>query len=260
MSHIAKVTKQRPAKKRGFRISSSVLQWGVVAIVAGFMMFFLVRSVTSRPEDTPPTPLLGTAQPDLISLTRTTSDLQLDSQTRAAFAPEVSARLARADSLAAANRWPEVSEYLRGLLRTTKSGGTASVRAYLGYCYYRSASPDYALAQFRKSFAVADSALPGLQPWLAFAIGYLFQSRGFADSAAAWYERAADSPSDADSAFIAAAANNLGVVRELLGDSAAAALMYARAGTAGGSALDGRAARIIAENAARVARHAPPTP
>lgn len=231
-----------------------MLQWAVVAVVGGFMIFFLIRSITSRTDDAPPLPLLSGATADLTSMTRTIGDIEIDSATRALFPSDIGLRLTSADSLVREGKWPEASSHLRGLLRSANGGDAAAIRAYLGYCYYRSASPDYALAQFRNSFLLADSALPSLTPWLAFSIGYLFQSRGFADSAIGWYEAAHRSPPTGRPALLAAVVNNLGVACEILGDTARAVEMYAQAEAGTDTTENGRSTRTIRDNLARVRR------
>lgn len=255
MAQLGRVRKERPKKK--FRLSWDVIQWVVVGIVAAFMGFFLIRALVSRPTDTPPIPFVTQQQPDLIALTRTLGEINLDSTTRSMFPAELASRLPTIDSLVAERRFNEAVEGLQRHLRRATPAETAAIRAYLGYCYLQTTAYDLALMHWRKARVIAVQALPGLVPWLDFAIGFLFGSRSLPDSALASYRRIPPGAVVPVGYGRPGVLNNTGVALELLGDSTAAARLYLEARTALGPEHLPRAAEVIAENISRLARFLP---
>jgi tetratricopeptide (TPR) repeat protein len=243
----------RPKPKQGrFRLSSSLVQWVVVAAVAAVMLFLLVRSLVNRPTDSPPIPLLAAAKTDLTTVTRMLGDIELDSAARALFPEELRGQLAEADTLSAQGRWTDAVSSLYRMVRRPHASEVAAARAYLGYCYYRAASPDHALLHLRMSLVLADTALPGLVPWLLFSIGYLFEAHGFHDSALVYSGRHAAQSHEVSQLSRIAVLNNMGVSREAEGDRAAAAVLYSRAAELLDSTADERPRRTVIDNLARV--------
>jgi hypothetical protein len=256
MAQLGKVRKQRPKKQ--FRIPSSVVQWAIVGVVAGFMAFFLVRALVSKPTDTPPIPFLSQKQTDLVALTRSLGDITLDSTARAAFPAELNQRLVGADTLVAQRRFNDAIGLLYRQLKDANPATTAAIRTYLGYCYHLATSSDMALMHWRKALALADTADPTLVPWLGFSIGFLFQSRGVPDSALVAYGRVpADAPVPTGIGR-AAVLNNSGVAKEVLGDSTGAVRLYADALAALDTLGPPRSAAVIKDNLNRLARFSLP--
>ena len=254
MSQLGKVRKQRPQKK-GFRIPSSIVQWGIVGIVGGVMAFFLVRSLTTKPFDTPPTPFLSNQKSDLTALTHTIGDIQVDSTLRAAFAADMQKKIVTVDTMIAQRRLNDAINLLYGGLRSAKPAAAAALRAYIGFCFYTATSSDMALMHWRKGLAAADSANPALVPWLAFATAYLFQTRGVPDSALAYYARVPAGAAEPVGLGPAAVLNNSGFAREVLADTAAAITLYTQALAAIDTVANAQPASTIRDNLSRLNRH-----
>jgi tetratricopeptide (TPR) repeat protein len=254
MAQLGKVRKQRPQKK-GFRIPSSVVQWGIVGIVGGVMAFFLVRSLATKPFDTPPTPFLSNQQQDLTALTHTVGDIEVDSTLRAAFPADMQAKIVSADTMVAQRRLNDAINLLYGGLRSAKPATLAALRAYIGFCYYTAKSSDMALMHWRKGLAVADSANPALVPWLAFAAAYLFQTHGVPDSALAYYERVPAGSIVPVGLGAAAVLNNSGFAREALADTAGAIALYEQALAAIDTVANASPVSTIRENLIRLNKH-----
>lgn len=253
MAQLGKVRKQRPQKK-GFRIPSSIVQWGIVGIVGGVMAFFLIRSLASKPFDTPPTPFLSSQQQDLTALTRTIGDIQTDSTLRAAFPADLQAKLVTVDTMVAQRRLNDAINLLYGGLRSAKPATYVALRAYIGLCYHTAKSSDMALMHWRKGLAAADTANPALVPWLAFATGYLFQTHGVPDSALAYYARVPAGSNVPAGLGPAAVLNNSGFAREVLADTGAAITLYTQALAAIDTLVNAKPASTIRDNLSRLNR------
>lgn len=213
------IRQKRPPKK--FRIPGSVVSWGIVGIVAVVLVMLVVGALTRPPSEPAPIPFLANAKTDLISLTRMLGDVTLDSSTRALFPKELDARLVGPDSLFAQRRWYDALAALSKMLNRATRPESAAIRAYMGFCDYDADNLDRSLQHFRKSLA-KDSSPSGIAPRLEFYIGWLFQSRGFQDSAIAYYSRALHDLPDTARLLKAYVANNMGVAYEVLKDMSAA--------------------------------------
>jgi tetratricopeptide (TPR) repeat protein len=256
MAQLGKVRKQRPEKKR-FRVSSSILQWAIVAVVGGAMAFFLVRSLVSKPTDTPPIPFLSSRPTDLGALTRTLGDITLDSAARAAFPAGLNSRLVGVDTLVAQRRFDDAIGLLYRQLKDAEQGTIAAVRAYLGQCCYLSRSADMALMHWRKALAAADTASPALVPWLRFSVGFLFQSHGLPESALVHYRAMPADRSVPSGLGLAAVLNNTGAALEALADTVEAVRLYSSAIAVLDTLAPAQAAKTISDNRTRLAGPGP---
>jgi tetratricopeptide (TPR) repeat protein len=127
---------------------------------------------------------------------------------------------------------------------------SAAIRAYMAFCDYEAGNLDRSLQHFRKSLA-ADSSPTGIAPRLQFSIGWMFQSRGYQDSAIAYYTRARRTLPDSARLLKSEAANNAGVAYEVLKDTSAAAGMYREAAALLDTISYPKEAKTIRENMAR---------
>ena len=248
MAKTKNIRQKRPAKK--FSIPSNVIQWGIVGIV-GVVVIVLVVGTLTRPSEPTPIPLLSSAKNDLISLTRMLGDMKLDSDTRAMFPSSLDARLAGPDSLFAQRRWYDALEALNRALKGASRSDSALLYAYMGFCDYEAGNMDRALLSFRKSLA-GDSSPNGLAPRLQFSVGWLFQSRGYQDSAVAYYSRARRTLPDSAQLLRAAAANNSGAAYEVSGDTSSAAAAYRDAAALLDTVAYSKESETIRENLARL--------
>ncbi len=251
MAKIKSIHQKRP-EKRKLRIPKSVIQWGIVGIVAVVLIYMVGRTLLRSPGEPAPIPMLSTAKTDLISLTRMLGDVTLDSSTRALFPHELNSRLAGPDSLVAQRRWYDAVNTLYPMLKKATLPESAALHAYMGFCEREAANLDRSLQSFRKSLA-ADSSPVRLAPWVAFNIGFLFQERGYQDSAVAYYSRARRVLPDSAVLLKASAANNAGVAYEVLKDTAAAAAALGQASALLDSIAYPKESRTIRENLMRVA-------
>jgi tetratricopeptide (TPR) repeat protein len=248
VAKIKNIRQKRPPKK--FRIPNSVIQWGIIGVV-GAVLVVLVVSALTRPSEPAPLPLLSTARNDLISLTRMLGDVVPDSSTRALFPSSLSARLAGPDSLFAQRRWYDALAALNRMLKGVSRPESAALYAYMGFCDYEAGNMDRALGSFRKSL-VKDSSPNGLAPRIQFSIGWLFQSRGYQDSAIAHYARARSILADSAYLLSAEAANNAGVAYEVLKDSTSAKAAFNEAAAMLDTIAYSREAKAVRENLARL--------
>lgn len=226
VAKIKNIRQQRPKKK--FRIPSSVMQWGIVGVVAVVLVVLVVGALSRPPTEPAPIPLLSNAPKDLISVTRMLGDVTLDSSTRALLPDEMNARLAGPDSLFAERRWYDALTALSKMLKGATRPESAAIRAYMAFCDYEAENLDRSLQHLRKSLA-ADSNPAGIAPRIAFYMGWMFQSRGYQDSAVVCYSRARRMLPDSARLLRAAAANNAGAAYEVLQDTAAAGDAYREA-------------------------------
>jgi len=220
---------RRRSDRRG-SVARGPWVWVVGAVVVLVALFFLARTLSTAPTEAPPVPVLANAAPDLTALTRMLGDIGVDS-TRAADLPEdVRAQLGRVDSLVTERSWYDAIELLRRLRKSTPPDRAAFLHDYLGYCHHQAAHPDRALLEFRRALEAAGPGDSLLRYRIAFCVGYLFQSRGFADSALAFYSyaRGAAHPDSTDP-LLPALLNNLGLAREYLKDRAGARELYLEA-------------------------------
>jgi tetratricopeptide (TPR) repeat protein len=221
VAKIKNIHQKRPEKK--FRIPKSVTQWGLVGIVAAVLIVLVGRSLLRPPGEPAPIPLLSTAKTDLISLTRMLGDVALDTATRAQFPEGLNARLTGPDTLVAQSRWFDAVNALLPMLKGMTAAESAAVFAYAAVCQYEAANLDNSLHMFRKSMKTGgQSPVSRLGPWVAFNVAFLFQSRGYQDSAIAWYARARRMLGSSTSPLRAHSANNVGVAYEVLRDTLAA--------------------------------------
>ncbi len=250
MAKIKNIRQQRPAKK--FRIPNSVIQWGIVGVV-GVVLVVLVVGALTRPSEPAAIPLLSSAKTDLISLTRMLGDVKLDRGTHAWLEEKLGARVVGPDSLFAQRRWYDALTALSRMLKGATPPESAAIRAYMGFCDYEAGNLDRSLQSFRKSLA-ADSNPTGIAPRLQFSIGWMFQSRGYQDSAIAYYYRALHSAPDSARLLRGEAANNAGVADEVLRDTPAATAAYNEAAALLDTLVWPAEAKTIRENRARFAR------
>ncbi|MEO0081914.1 MAG: hypothetical protein ABIL25_06440 [candidate division WOR-3 bacterium] len=101
--------------------------------------------------------------------------------------------------------------------------------------------------------AADDSTGRGLRARAAFAIAYLFQSRGFPDSAEYYYFAARALLPDS-SPLLAAVLNNIGVIRETRGDTTGARKHYAAAAVFCDTVANTPSARTLRDNLRRLTR------
>jgi tetratricopeptide (TPR) repeat protein len=250
VAKIKNIRQKRPDKK--FRIPSSVMQWGIVGVVAVVLVVLVVGALSRPPAEPAPIPILSTAKIDLISVTRMLGDVTLDSGTRALFPGELGVKLAGPDSLFAQRRWYDALTALNRMLSGATRPESAAIRAYMAFCDYEADNLDRSLQHFRKSLA-ADPNPNGLAPRLAFAMGWMFQSRGYQDSAVAYYTRALQALPDSARLLKASAANNAGAAYEVLKDTAEAGGAYREAATLLNTITYPKESKTIRENLARLA-------
>jgi len=227
------------------------MQWGIVGVVVAVLVVLVVGGLTRPPAEPAPIPLLVPAKPDLISITRMLGDVKLDSTTRALFPAELDVRLAGPDSLYAQRRWYDALAALSKTLGRATRPESAAIRAYMAFCQYGADNLDRSLQSFRKSLA-ADSGPAGIAPVVEFSIGWLFQSRGFQDSAVAYYSLARRVRPDSARLLKAQAANNAGAAYEVLNDTAAAGAAYREAAALLDSTAFPREAKTVRENLVRL--------
>lgn len=247
----AKLKPGKEHKKGGFRLPAGVTTWLVVGVVGIAVGFLLVNSLSRPPGNSGPIPFLSTVSQDLVSITRMIGDVALDSSFRAAV-PEDTARFGAVDSLIAERKFPDASHRLQVMARRPEPGLSGPLNAYLGLVWHYSGSPDRSLAAFR---TVVDSASGALAGWAAFAAAWLFQGRGYQDSAVAWYDRAL-LLLDSASPVRPMAENNLGVAWETLKDVEQARTHLLAAAAAIDTADTSRPARTLRDNLRRL----PPAP
>jgi len=250
VAKIKNIRQKRPAKK--FHLPSSVVQWGIVGVVAVVLVVLVVGALSRPPSEPAPIPLLTSAQPDLISITRMLGDVKLDSGIRALFPEEMGARFAGPDSLYAQRRWYDALTALGKMLGRATRPESAAIRAYMAFCWYDADNLDRSLQSFRKSLA-EDSSPTGPAPRLAFSVGWVFQSRGYQDSAVAYYSRARRFLPDSARLLRAQAANNAGAAYEVLKDTAAAGDAYREAAALLDSTAYPKETKTIKENLTRAA-------
>ena len=247
---IKNIRQKRPKKK--FRIPGSVVSWGIVGIVVVVLAMLVVGALTRPPADPAPIPMLSTAKPDLISVVRMLGDVTLDSNTRALFPAELGTRLAGPDSLFAQRRWYDALGALNKMLNRATQPESAAIRAYMAFCWYDADNLDRSLQSFRKSLT-EDSSPTGIAPRLQFSVGWLFQSRGYQDSAIAYYSRARRTLPDSVRLLKASAANNAGAAYEVLKDTSSAAAAYNEAAALLDTIVYPKETKTIRENLARLA-------
>jgi tetratricopeptide (TPR) repeat protein len=233
------------------------VQWGTLGLVAAGVLFVLSRSLCRPPAEPGPLPVLAQAQTDLGTVTRLLGDVALDSATRALFPSELRPALTAADTFADQRRWHDAINAIQPMLRDARPVDAAALHGLAGYLYHKTASPDWALREFRRGLAAAETSGSKLVPWLAFTVGYLFQSHGFADSCIPYYERAErtlrDAAEDGTTGMSTALlANNLGVAYEALEDTAAAVERFEQAWEMLDTLADPKTARQVRDNLLRV--------
>lgn len=230
--------------------------WVVVGVVVLFALFMLTRTLATSADPNVIIPYLSVNDRDLTALTRMMGEVTPDTA-RSDLPEELLPRFRQVDSLLLEYNWPAAIERLRGLVKPMPGDRVAVVHELLGFCYHRSSSPDRALNEFRLELAAA----PGDSTRrfrASFCAGYLFQSRGLADSALVFYRQARRfAPDDTAEALVPALLNNLGLAQEALGDTAAALASYREAAALLDTATDSRAARVLRDNLRRLAPAAP---
>jgi tetratricopeptide (TPR) repeat protein len=251
VAKIKNIRQNRPNKK--FRIPSSVIQWGIVGVVAVVLVVLVVGALSRPPAEPAPIPMLSTARTDLISVTRMLGDVKLDSSTHAWLEERLGARLVGPDSLFAQRRWYDALTALNKMFRGATRPESAALKAYVGFCDYEADNLDRSLQALRKSLA-ADSNQTEIASRLQFSIGWMFQSRGYQDSAIAYYTRARRGAPDSARLLRAEAANNAGVAYEVLKDTPAAGTAYREAAALLDTIEHPKELKTIRENLARLAR------
>jgi len=223
-------------------------------------LYGLARTLSTTPPSAVILPILASNSQDLEALTRMVGDIELDSSPTENLPEELAGRLASVDSLIALGEWHPALDRLRRLRRPPEGSAKAVIEEYAGFCHYRSVRPDHALHSFREAMAADSGRDRERQFRLAFAAGYLFQSRGFADSALALYSTARyyapAPPEEPDSApgILAALLNNFGLARETTGDTAAALELYRSAAAMVDTSVDDPGARTVRDNLRRLSR------
>ncbi|MBN2538274.1 hypothetical protein JXB37_08375 [candidate division WOR-3 bacterium] len=248
MAHKRPDRRRAGKKKREF---PGWVLWAIIGVVAVFALVMLARTLTTATNPDIIIPVLASANPDLTALTRMMGDIEPDT---AGFQPpeDLAPRFLVVDSLVAERDWPTAIDRLRSLVKPAPADKLAYVHELLGYCYYQSAAPDRALNEFRKEIAAAGSN-SSRQFRAAFCAGYLFQSRGFADSALVFYQQARHfAPEDSADPLLPATLNNLGLAYEATGDSTAALTAYGAAAALLDTTADSRAARVLRDNLRRL--------
>lgn len=251
----AKLRQKTEKKKGGLRIPAKYTTWLVVGVVGAVVAYLLVSSLSRPPAKPGPVPLLSTVSQDLVSITRMLGDVALDSTFQASLPPDAAPEFATVDSLLRQRSFDGALRRLQAIGRKRAPGLAGPLHAYLGLTRHYSGNPDHALEAFRTA---ADSAEGALAPWAEFAAGYLFQSRGFQDSAIAWYGRAL-ARLDSLSPLAPVVQNNVGVAWETLKDIDQART-HLEAAVALFDTLDTtRAARVVRDNLRRLPEAAPDT-
>jgi tetratricopeptide (TPR) repeat protein len=251
VAKIKSIRQKRPKEK--FRVPPSVVQWVIVGVVVVVIVFLVVGALTRPPAEPAPIPMLSSAKPDLISVTRMLGDVRLDSSTRALFPAELSARLVGPDSLYAQRRWYDALGALNKLLARATRPESAAIRAYMAFCWYDADNLDRSLQSFQRSLA-EDSNPTGIAPRLAFAVGWMFQSRGYQDSAVAYYARVRRALPDSVRLLKASAANNAGAAYEVLKDAPSAAAAYNEAAALLDTIAFPKESKTIRENQSRLVK------
>jgi tetratricopeptide (TPR) repeat protein len=248
VAKIKNIRQQRPPKK--FRIPGSVIQWGIVGVVAVVLLVLVVQALSRPPAEPPPAPLLAHAENDLISLTRMLGDVELNSTTRSLLGGSLETRLAGPDSLFAQRRWPDALASLTKMLKTATQPESATITAYMAFCHFEADNPDRSLQYFRKSLAADPAA--GIASRIEFSMGWMFQSRGYQDSAIAYYSRVRANLPDSVRLLRAYAANNAGAAYEVLKDTAAAGEALREAAALLDTVAYPKEARLVQENLSRL--------
>jgi tetratricopeptide (TPR) repeat protein len=249
VAKIKNIRQKRPKKK--FRVPPGVVQWVIVGVVVVVLVVLVVGALSRPPAEPAPIPMLSSAKTDLISVTRMLGDVTLDSSTRALFPEEMDARLVGPDSLFAQRRWYDALASLTRILNRATRPESAAIRAYMGFCDFEADNLDRSLQSFRKSLA-ADTSPTGIAPRIQFSVGWMFQNRGYQDSAIAYYSRARRVLADTAHLLRAEAANNAGVAYEVLKDTSAAAGMYREAAASLDTIVYPKESKTIRENLARL--------
>lgn len=255
-----RAAKSRPRSKnrrKGGKVQGFWL-WIVVGIVAVVALFMLARTLATSTGYVPPTPMLSLASRDLAMVTRMLGNIERDTALVPGLPDEVRTRFKGVDSVIAEGNWPEAIRLIRGLNKSVPEDNLEVYHDYLGFCFYKSASPDFALAEFRSALRTAGRD-PELEARIAFCIGYLFQSRGFADSALVMYARAQQALGERAAAEPIAPAlfNNHGLAREASGDTAEAIELYSTAAMLLDTTGTDRASRTLRDNIRRLSGWTP---
>ncbi|UCG42898.1 MAG: hypothetical protein JSU73_13735 [candidate division WOR-3 bacterium] len=266
---MARKRKNRPSKaqprpknrRKGGKVQGFWL-WIVVGIVVVVALFMLARTLATSTGRVPPTPMLSLQNRDLTTVTRMLGDIERDTAGIEGLPDEVRTRFEDVDSVISEGNWPEAIGLIRGLHKSVPEDNLDVYHDYLGFCFYKSASPDYALAEFRSALGTADTADPELEARMAFCIGYLFQSRGYADSALAMYALARQALGEEllTTALAPALLNNYGLAREASGDTAGAVELYDAAALLLDTTGTDRASRTLRDNIRRLSGWKPSEP
>jgi tetratricopeptide (TPR) repeat protein len=249
-----KSRKNRSKRQKKSDLPSWML-WVIGGIVALVMLFILARNISTAPPRAVIIPVLSSANPDLETRTRMLGDVELDRAPVAGMSEENRARFAEIDSLIELRDWPAALNLLPGMLNAVAPDRVTVVHDYLGFCYHQAARPDHALFEFREGMNLAGSDRPDLQYRLAFCAAYLFQGRGLADSALAFYNLARHYiPADSADPLLPALLNNYGLAQEATGDTVGALAHYLDAARLVDTTADTRDARVVRDNIRRLSR------
>lgn len=243
--------KRRKSAGGGFQIRGVYL-WIVGGVVVLGLLFVLTRNLATPTDDAPLFPVLANARTELGTLTRMLGEVRLSPEATATLSTVDG--IADVDSLLRERNWPEAAERLRRISRSSAADRLPAVRYYLGYCYSQSASPDRALREFRSVTGNTAAAGSVLRCDAAFSAGYLFQSRGFADSALILYTAAHRlTPDTAQDERVAWLNNNRALALEMTGDTAAARACYLAAAVTIDTSADTRESRVLRDNLRQLA-------
>lgn len=234
---------------------SPLYLWIIVGVLVLAGLLMLARTLSTAPPREVILPVLSSNPLDIEALTDMVGEIELDTVLSEGLDEELKERFRAVDSLIALNDWHEALERLRRMPRTDDGESNAIIEEYNGFCLYRAIRPDHALNSFRKAAAADSGRDPDRQIRLAFAAGYLFQSRGFADSALTVYGTALRFvPADEPVPLSAALYNNLALAYEATGDTAAAVPFYRAAAGLVDTTADTPSARTVRDNLRRTAR------
>ena len=239
-------------KKKGGKVQGFWL-WIVGGIVVVVALFMLARTLATSTGHVPPTPMLSIANRDLAVVTRMLGDIERDTAAKSGLPDKVRTRFEEADSVITEGNWPEAIKLIRSLNKSVPEDNLDVYHDYLGFCFYRSAHPDYALAEFRSALGTAGTD-PEPEARMAFCIGYLFQSRGYADSALVMYDLARQVLGEelTTVSFAPALFNNHGLAREATGDTAGAIELYSMAAALLDTTGPDRTSRTLRDNIRRL--------
>lgn len=249
---MAHTLKKKPATKSLTTRLRPVYPWIIGGAVGIAALAWLALILSRATPEVPPAPVLVSAKTDLKLLTRMLGDVTLDTGATAAIPEKLGPEFARVKTATAQRDWQQAAGLLKKLLPRLSGQAVMLAHDWRGFCFYQAASPDLALAEFRQALSAETDA--GLAARAGFNIGYLFQSRGFSDSAADYYAAAQPLVARAAPELLPELLNNLGLARERLADSSRALDSYLAAAQFIDTAADDPSSRVLRDNVRRLKR------